>query len=233
MGLFDIFKKGKNTIVDNKPQGKSLEWFTSEAGLAALKEYTTPQSYILESSFEEEYDRKDEDCGFRIFLQVFHKDAKVPSLYFTALAKSLNAPALTLVTPTDLLVKLLKIMACPYSVNDDGEKEPRTTDLPLEHIVSIDNNPVLNFVRNFNIFEIKDDGIGSAEDKYDLYFEVLLFLSTVVKDIEIDNMQWLFDKNTYLDDLGTIRNKKGFFKKCKEVSDFPDYFEDALSELDK
>lgn len=217
---------------DNNPKGKVLSWFASEEGLETLKLYTTPQNYMLEDTYKNEHQRKYSDYDFDLFMRIVHKDAKVPSLYFKALVDSIEVQPLEFVGPSETLVLILKEMAKPYTINDDGEPELCKTILTPEEIVSVDKNPVLYFVKNFNVFKIEDDALGSAGDKYALYIETMKFLAILADVFKIEENQWLFDKNTYLNDFGTVRKKKGFLNKCKELSAFPQFFDDLISKLD-
>ena len=47
------------------------------------------------------------------------------------------------------------------------------------------------------------------------------------KDIVSKN-QWIFAKETYYNDMGLVRQKKAFLKKCAELSTIPQAFEHEL-----
>ena len=223
----------KPAAPDYDPEGKPLEWFSSEAGLEAYKMYVTPQNYFLEDTCKEEYERKKDSCKYySVFLKVYHKGAKLPGMYFEALVNSINVQHLSLVGTSGMLVDCLKTMAKPFTINDDGEPEACPTDLTPEEIVSVEKNPLLYFVSNFNVFEMENDALGTLLDKYYLYSDAMIYLSTHAKDIVWEENQWLFDKSTYLNDFGTVRKEKSFLKKCKELSKFPEFFENALARLD-
>ncbi len=227
--------KSQSTATNNNnPKGKPLEWFTSEAGLETFKIYTSPQNYMLEDTIKEEYKRKygNSDTSFEVFFHVYHPNEKIPSKYFEALIDNIKVQPLKYVGPCNVLVGLLKIMAKSFYINDDGEPEICEPVLSPEQIVSVEKNPVLYFVKNFNIFELKDDALGTFQDKFALYGKILSFLAINAAKIDIAGSQWLFDKNTYINDFGVVRKEKGFLKKCKEVSGFTEYFDEQISQLD-
>lgn len=218
---------------NDNPQNKPIEWFSSKAGLNAYSTYITAQNYMLADTYAAEFKRRNPDCSYEIFLEVYHKGAKLPDTYFRSLVDAINVQPLTIVGPNKALVMFLKECAKPYKINEDGEPEARKTDLTPEQIVTVDKNPLLYFVKNFNVFDIKDDALGTAIDKNKLYIAALTFIAVCIGDIEIEKQQWLFDKDTYLNDFGTVRKEKGFLKKCREVSGIPEYFDAALSKLDE
>ena len=217
---------------DINPNGKKLNWFTSADGLESLKIYTSTQSYMLEERLKEEYEKKSSNCSFGTFLNVYHKDAQVPSLYFKALVQTIKVQPLEYVGPNEMLIFDLKTMAQPYEIGADGNPIAHNTILPLEQIVSVEKNPVLNFVKNFKVFYLINDSVGTFDDKYNLYSLVLTFLPTIADRFEIEKNQWLFDKNTYIDDFGLVRKEKDFLLKCKELSNFPHIFDSLISKLE-
>lgn len=217
---------------DFNPTGKKANWFTSADGLESLRIYTSMQSYMLEDKLAEEYEKKSIDCSFRTFLKVYHNDAQVPSLYFAALVQVIKVQPLEYVGPNDMLVFALKTMARPYELNEAGETIARNPILPLEDIVSFEKNPVLNFVKNFKIFYLINDYTGSFDDKYNLYTLVLTFLPAIADKFVIEKNQWIFDKSTYINEHGFVRKEKDFLTKCKELSAFPQFFDDLISKLD-
>ena len=216
---------------DYNPAGKPLEWFTSEIGLESFKKHVTPQNYMLEENYKVEYEKNFSKYSYVLYLNVCHKGETLPTVYFDALKGAINVQQLSLVGTAELFRDLLKILAKPFYINDDGEPEACPPQLPPEQLLSVDKNPLLNFVKNFNVFDIEDDELGTASDKYDIYIRVLFFLAKNVKEISIEENKWLFDKNTYLNDFGTVRKEKGFLKKCKEVSAYTEYFDEALAKL--
>lgn len=180
------------------PEGKSLQWFGSENGIKAFNEYVTVQNYLLEDRIKEEQKTKFSDSDFDIFIRVVHKDAKIPYVYFKKLTEALNVQALKSYTcTTRILIDVLSAQAKPFSLDEDGEPQLSPPAFAPEEIVSTDRNPVLNFVKNFNCFEIKDDAQGSWEDKYMLWSDILIWLGTrgdLDKGI-ISQNPWIFSKD--------------------------------------
>ena len=202
------------------PKDKSLEWFGSEDGITAFREHITVQNYFFEETVKKEHEAKYAEYSFEAFASVFHKDAKLPVSYFKSLADSMDVQALQYVGPTNMLVDVLCVQAKPFYIDDDGEPQPIVYALTPEEIVSAEKNPALNFVANFDCFELKDDAQGSWSDKYDLWSNVLIWLgvySGTDKDILTLN-PWVFSKELYFNEMGTIRKAKGFYKKCIEFT---------------
>jgi len=243
MGLFDIFKKASGQEEQRKkeeelnrgnPKDKNLEWFASEEGINSFKEYTTPQNYILEETIQKEKESKYNQYSLDVVMSVFHKTAKVPYLYFTSLVSNIKVQPLEYVGPIEMLVGVLSLQAKTYYLDDDGEPQPKETDLSPEEIVSVEKNPVLNFVSNFKCFDLKDDMKGSWDDKWKLYSTIIIFLgieSIKDKDVVSKN-KWIFEDSSYFNDLGTVRKEKGFIKKAIELSPNKEYFEKRISELE-
>lgn len=261
MGLFgkikDVINKAKETVNQNQeeankrqeearkqqeeanrfnPDGKSLEWFGSEDGIKTFNEYVTAQNYLLEETIKKEQETKYSEYSLEVVISVFYKDAKLPSIYFRKLVDKIDAQALEYVGPIDLLVKYLSIQAKPFYIDDDGEPQPKVPALTPEEIVSIDKNPALFFVKNFNCFEIADDAQGSFKDKYALWGYVLMWLCAYSsnKDVISEN-QWIFSKEAYFNELGTVRKLKGFLKKCMELTadeQIKSFFERAYNECE-
>lgn len=238
MGLFDRFKKasGQEELNRGNPKDKNLEWFASEEGLNSFKEYTTPQNYILQETIQKEKEKESryDEYSLDIFISVFHETAKVPNLYFSSLVRNIKVQPLEYVGPIEMLVKVLSLQAQTYYLDDDGEPQPKETDLSPEEIVSVEKNPVLNFVSNFKCFDLKDDMKGSWDDKWKLYSTIIIFLgieSIKDKDVVSKN-KWIFEGSSYFNDLGTVRKEKGFIKKAIELSPNKEYFEKRISELE-
>lgn len=223
MGLFDR----------KKPEGKKLDWFTSDIGLQVLKQYTTLNNYLLEEDYEKEYNQRSRSIDYATFLHVFYKGATVPSVYFQALVNAIHVQPLTLVIPSGALVDFLKDMAKPYVIDDDGKRIPYNTILPLEHIVSVEKNPLLYFVNNFKVFNIANDAVGSAEDKWEMYLEIMTMLAIHADSVSIPQSKWLFEKSTYLNNDGILKTKREFLNTCKELSGFSKYFELAIADLEE
>lgn len=220
------------------PDKKALEWFGSEDGLQTFNEYITVQNYLLEERIKEEHKSTFSDSDFDIFLRVVHKDEKIPYGYFKKLTEALNVQALKSYTcTTRILIDALSAQAKPFSIDEDGEPQPSIPAFTPEEIVSTDKNPTLNFVKNFNCFEIKDDAEGSWQDKYMLWSDILIWLATygdLDKDILSKNA-WIFSKEVYLNEFGTLRKTKAFYKKCMELAtdeQHKAYFEKRYTECE-
>lgn len=226
--------KAQEELNQTNPEGKSLSWFASEAGLEAFKVYTTPQNYILQESIEKEREEKYSEYSLDIVISVKNKDAKLPYVYFKNLINNIKVQPLEYDSVSDMIVNVLCIQAKPYELDEDGEPHAIETPLTPAELVSIEKNPVLNFVSNFNCFLLKDDEMGQRTEKWDLYCSIIFFLSfesLVDKDV-ISKNQWIFERSTYFNDLGTVRKKKGFLKKAIELSSNRKYFEKELKELE-
>ena len=207
------------------PDGKSLQWFSSEDGMKSFSEYVTAQNYLFEETIKKEHKSKYSEYSFNVFVSVVHKDAKLPSVYFKKLVDAIDVQALEYVGPTDLLTDVLSIQARPFYIDDDGEPQALEPAFTPEEIVSIDKNPALNFVKNFTCFELEDDAQGSWESKYALWSDILIWVGVFGgsnKEIISEN-PWVFSKETYFNDLGIVRNEKGFYKKCIELTTNEEY----------
>ena len=211
---------------------KTLDWFKSAEGLETFKQYTTQQSYALEEDYKKEFSEKRLDYTISTYLKAAHEDAKIPSLYLYALASSLKAPALELSYLLNGFIVYSKYMIQPYYISGQDEFIEREPVLPLEQVAFVEKNPMLNFVMNFNLFEFKDDAMGDAVDKVDIYMKVLSFIAANASEIEINKIQWLFNKDTYLDNSGKIYSMKEFLIKGKKLSGFAEYFDDQLAKLE-
>lgn len=219
------------------PDGKSLQWFSSEDGIKTFNEYITAQNYLLEETIKKEYESKYSQYSFEIFVSVFYKDAKVPSVYFKKLADAIDVQALKYVGPTNMLVEVLSVQSTPFYIDDDGEPQAIEPAFTPEEIVSVDKNPVLNFVKNFDCFELGDNAQGSRGDKFKLWSEILIWLGIFSRsDREIlSKNPWIFSNEVYFNDLGTVRKPKGFYKKCIELATDEKYkalFEDKYNKCE-
>ena len=227
-------KKQQDEAKRFNPAGKNMEWFASEDGMQAYSEYITVQNYFLEETIKTEKEKKYSDYELETVIRVIHKDAKVPYIFFSELVKNIHVQALDYVGPTEMLIKILELQARPYYIDDDGEPQPYQSDLTPAELVSVEKNPVLNFISNFNCFELKDDVQGSWKDKYALLSSVMIWLGiygATDKDI-LANNPWVFAKESYINEMGTVRKEKGFFKKAMEVSSYREYFEKKVSECE-
>ena len=217
------------------PVGKDLEWFGSEDGLEAFSEYMTVQNYILEETIKKENEAKYPQFSFDVFTCVFHTDAKLPFSYFKNLLDAIDVPILKYVGTT--VAHYLAIQAKPFYIDDDGEPQAKEPFLKPEEIVSVEINPLLNYVSNFDCFEFEDDAQGSFENKFKLWSQVAIRLCCLCskdKDI-ISKNQWVFSKEVYLNEFGTVRKPKGFFKKCMELAADEQskvYFEEEYNKCD-
>ena len=225
-------KKQKEEENRFDPEDKSLEWFCSEDGLKTFDEYTTAQNYLLEETIKKEKEEKYNEYDLEMVVSVIHKNAKLPFVFFKNLIKNIKAQSLEYVGPIELVVEILSLQAKPFYIDDDGEPKPKNRALLPEEIVSIEKNPVLKYVSNFNCFELADDAQGTWEDKWNMWSKIMFWLCSKCitdKDV-ISKNPWIFSKDTYLNELGTARKMKGFYKKCIELAADEDkkYFEEKL-----
>lgn len=216
-------KELASTGAPDSPIGKPLDWFSSEAGLEVYKAYITPQNYILEESYLKKYEEKCSDQRLDFdddFLPIFGPDAKLPHTFFNAMINNIDVDAMQYKAIRSMLIKALEEQAKPFVINDDGEPEPREMPFTPEQLLSVDKNPLLYFVKNFDAFKIENDGMGTADDKYHTYAKALMFISAVSDEISLEGKEkWLLDKSTYLNDFGIVRKEKGFIKKCMECTE--------------
>ena len=119
----------------------------------------------------------------------------------------------------EFILIVAQTIALPYKMNDDGEPELRETPLTPEQFVSVDHNPLLYFVKNFNAFQLQDDVTGKFDDKFAVYRAAVYFIQLSIGEIVLKEDHWLLDKNTYINEFGTARKIKGFITKCKELTD--------------
>lgn len=230
-------KKKQDEAARFNPEGKNLQWFGSEDGIKTFKEYMTAQNYFLEEKIKNEYGAEYGDFALEAIVSVYHKDSKLPFVYFRKLAEKMDVQAMTVIPATNLLVALLLMQARPYYVDDDGEPKPFAPIFTPEEIVSVEKNPILNYVKNFDCFELKDDAQGNLQEKWALWSAALNWVFThsmLNKDI-ISKNPWIFSKEVYLNDIGTVKKPKNFYKKCIELATdegSKDYFEKAYNECE-
>lgn len=230
--------KSSTPVIDHNPRNKKADWFPSKEGIESLKEHTTPKAYLLEERLNQEYKNKDfggRDVSFDIFLNVYHKDAVIPQVYFSNFVNTIEVQPLKYVGPSAMLTGVLSTLAKTYYLDDDGEPVEKKSALTPEDLVSFENNPVLKFVKAFTCFQIEDDDEGSWTDKFALYSDVLIFLGLCSfgdKNVLNENA-WLLDKATYFNNLGTVKKEKGFIKYCIEKCTYPDYWKSKLGKLEE
>lgn len=204
----------KSKRLENKP----LEWFYSEEGVKALEERITPKKYLKNKKFS------------------IVCDDDTPSAYFIAFVKSIkNVEMLEFkigIETLNVVANCLFNQANPIFYDKDGEPKLRESVFNSKDILSFEKNPVLYFVKNFKGFSFYGE-----KDIYELFRKSELILEAIAfvyyessnKDEEIiSKNQWLFDSSSYLNDLGTFRDYKSFFKKGIELSSNPDYFKNLL-----
>lgn len=219
------------------PDKKSLEWFGSEDGIKTFKEYVTAQNYFLEETIKKEQEDKYSEYSFEAVVSVFYKNEKLPSIYFKKLADAIDVQALKYVGPTRVLVDVLSAQAQPFYIDEDGEPIAREVVFTPEELVSVDKNPALIFVKNFDCFELSDDAQGSWVDKYELWSDILVWIGVFSGSDPgiIAANPWIFSKEVYFNDMGTIRKGKSFYKKCMELTTSEKYkalFEDKYNECE-
>lgn len=219
----------------DSPIGKSLDWFQSKKGLEVYKVYTAPRNFILQSRYVQEFKKmfagEKTNVDFdRHFLPVTYPDAKLPRTYYKALLESLGAEAVKNDVVRAFLLDTLLSISIPYTLDEDGEPVPRDTALIPEQFVSAEKNPLLYFVKNFNVFKFEHDDLGHLAEKFIIYRAAIsCILPFVVSNNKVD-IQWLLDKDTYINEFGVLRKLKGFIKKCKELTDNAEYHQ-YLDEL--
>ena len=226
-------EKRKREVANRfNPDGKSLEWFSSEDGLKTYCEYIKAQNYILEENIKKEKEKKYPDYDFDLVVKVVYKESKLPCIYFKKLVDSISVQALSYVGTTNLVINALSILAKPFYVDEDGEPQAITPAYTPEEITSVEKNPILNFVTNFKCFELKDDEQGSWKDKYELWSSIIVWLGVYAQSDKniIANNPWIFSNDTYFNDLGVIKKVKAFCKKASELATNKKYFENLLNE---
>ncbi len=232
----DVVERNGDEANRFNPKGKSLEWFCSEDGIKTFKEYITSKNYFLEEKIRKKQETVYSDYELETVINVLYKEEKLPYTYFKEFVDKIDVQALQFVGTTELLVTALSLQARPFYIDDDGDVQPITPNFTPEEIVSVEKNPILNFVKNFNCFELADDAVGSWQDKWELWSKMLIFLGSHSweKDILYKN-PWIFSKEVYLDDSGSVRNLKEFCKKCLELATdevYKEYFEKVYNECE-
>ena len=216
------------------PDEKSFEWFGSEDGLKTYGDYITVQNYLLEEKAKKKHEEEYSKYDYEVFVSVFYKEAKLPSVYFRNLVNSIDVQALKFVGPTNFLTNVLGIQAKPFYIDDDGEPQPSVREITPAELVSIEENPVLKFVKKFDCFELSDDDQGSWGDKYDLWMSIVIWLALYDGDKNIiSDHPWIFSKELYFNELGTVRKSKSFYKKCMELTTnekYKKYFEEKYND---
>lgn len=258
MGLFkkisDTFSKKKNASqdetgeenkelqpilqVDHDPKGKPLDWFSSKEGMEALKEYTSVKSFMLQERYKKEYlgDEFWRKRTFTFYLSQSYKNEMLPLIYFEWLTTVVSrANELSYCREGDDILKdALCLQAQPFTLDEDGEPQPKNPIYSLDEIVSTEKNPLLYFYSKFKLFTFENDDQGSEEDKSKVYTIIMQFIANQCifdKDI-ISKNRWIFEENTYFNEMGIVRKVKGFLKKCAELSvNNSQYFHDLLENL--
>lgn len=223
----------------DSPIGKSLDWFQSEKGLEVYKVYTAPKNFLLQSRYVQEFkkmfaDEKTNVDFDRHFLPVTYPDAKLPRTYYKALLESLGAEAVKNDVVRAFLLNTLLSISIPYTLDEDGEPVPRDTSLVPEQFVSAEKNPLLYFVKNFNVFKFEHDDLGHLAEKFIIYRAAVSCILPFVASKNKVDIQWLLDKDTYINEFGVLRKLKGFIKKCKELTDnaeYHQYLDEILKKL--
>ena len=201
------------------PREKPLEWFSSEDGIQAFGQYFTISNYLLEEKIKKDLKDKNADTALEIYAMVYHPEAKLPCIYLSYFIKSIGAQMLRYVAPADYLNCLLSIQARPYFINEDGEPEVISPMLSPEVLLSVEKNPLLNYIVNFKNFLFGADERGTAKDKWKILSNMMTWLSSMAKDSEIlAKNPWVFSDEVYFNDVGTVRKEKSFFKQCIDLA---------------
>lgn len=202
------------------PKEKPLEWFTSEDGLFTFSQYFTIQSYFLEEKIKKEQEEQSPDTAPEIYAMVYHPTAKLPCIYLSYFIESIGAQMLKYVAPAEFSSKMLRILAMPYSIGEDGEPHATPPVLPPEVLLSVEKNPMLNYIVNFKSFNFGADERGSAQDKWTILSCMIGWLAHRVNDPEVlAKNPWVFSDEVYLNDLGMVRKEKSFYKQCIDLAD--------------
>lgn len=210
-------KREEATRLD--PKEKPLEWFSSEDGLQAFGQYFTISNYLLEEEIKEEQKANKPDTALEIYAMVYHPEAKLPCIYLSYFIESIDAQMLRYVAPADYLNSMLSIQARPYCINEDGEPEVINPMLPPEVLLSVEKNPLLNYIVNFKNFLFGADEHGTAKDKWMILSTMMTWLSCMAKDSEIlAKNPWVFSDEVYFNDVGTVRKEKSFYKQCIDLA---------------
>lgn len=210
-------KREEATRLD--PKEKPLEWFSSEDGLQAFGQYFTISNYLLEEKIKKELEDSNRNTTLEIYAMVYHPEAKLPCIYLSYFIQSIGAQMLRYVAPADYLNCLLSIQARPYFINEDGEPEVISPMLSPEVLLSVEKNPLLNYIVNFKNFLFGADERGTAKDKWKILSNMMTWLSSMAKDSEIlAKNPWVFSDEVYFNDVGTVRKEKSFFKQCIDLA---------------
>lgn len=210
-------KREEATRLD--PKEKPLEWFSSEDGLQAFGQYFTISNYLLEEKIKKELEDSNRNTALEIYAMVYHPEAKLPCIYLSYFIQSIGAQMLRYVAPADYLNCLLSIQARPYFINEDGEPEVISPMLSPEVLLSVEKNPLLNYIVNFKNFLFGADERGTAKDKWKILSNMMTWLSSMAKDSEIlAKNPWVFSDEVYFNDVGTVRKEKSFFKQCIDLA---------------
>ena len=212
-------KRKREEATRLNPKEKPLAWFSSEDGLQAFGLYFTISNYLLEEEIKEEQKANKPDIELEIYAMVYHPEAKLPCIYLSYFIESIDAQMLRYVAPANYLNCMLSIQARPYLINEDGEPEVINPMLPPEVLLSVEKNPLLNYIVNFKNFLFGTDERGTAKDKWMILSNMMTWLSSRAKDSEIlAKNPWVFSDEVYFNDVGTVRKEKSFYKKCIELA---------------
>ena len=183
MGLFDKFKKNKESETINKqssiavnaddfnPKNKDLNWFKSDQGLKSYEKYINFNAYVYETKCQAiQKTRRD---SFRAAYGVdytldFVAENPIPYIYFKALVDAVRSEympqALYVADVREWLISLLETIAKPFRINEDGEPEVCAPMFdPPADLVSVDKNPLLKFVSKFDCFDLESSETGTME----------------------------------------------------------------------
>lgn len=242
MGCFDS-KNNSSSASSNKnprnPEDKPYEWFMSEVGLSVFEETMTVKNFTNDEIYEQEQKDKGVEY-FSVYCSVYRKEHKSPRLYFEALVSAVAklpgaSDALLYVWPIESAACVLGLQAKPFYSDDNGDPvmvEPKPDG---RQINDINVNPVLKFIRDFHIFSFENKEFVWKEMAL-LWSDVLWFILRETTEHGVDwdvigNNPWIFEKDTYLTQAGTLRSRKGLLTTGLEKSTNPGYFKDHLADL--
>lgn len=228
MGIKDLFNKVKNKILPQNDKSVSASEYTIEDEIATMESYTTPKGYIMEDNLRNQH-KEDRSplLSLRVHLIIWgYGDEKLPTNYFCQLVDRLHNAICKDAFAYDYVIDMLCKQAKTFIMDENGEVSDRKNKLSSKEIISLSDNPVLEYASKFNYFEFADDIYGTVDNKRIVFMKVILFLAInsgadesvpVNRNILKDN-PWLLDKDTYYNKLGMVKDEKSFLKYCYEMS---------------
>lgn len=229
MGLKDLFNKVKNKILPRENEAAQEPEHTIEDEIAMMESYTTPRGYIMEEKIKKEHEEQISPMlSIVIHLMVWgYGQEKLPSNYFCRIMEKLKNAVTRNMVIYNYLIDMLCKQAKPFTMDENGEVKDRVNKLSSKEIISVTENPVLEYASKFDFFEFADDICGDMQNKLVVFMHVINFLavnsgadeSVPVNRNVLKENQWLLDKQTYFNKLGMVKDEKSFLKDCCDLSD--------------